>query len=321
MSKVIEINPDFLSLGVKKPKKKKLKKEKVLTRRKMLQNIMNLRKEKENDDASHSSPPSSASSTEDDPLHDLNEFVKDYKRRLTLKKKKNITVPVLEGDMSDKSCTPGTLGTIGTPQYSCLKGSSKPTYKQLNKTIRNRISFPENVVKSTTCIDTIDTTMKDKYKELFEAKERIEKEIETISDKGASRSSTRSQAVGTIGTIGTIGTVSTVGVTKTEEPCSTRTKTRKITKTCKVGKDKEYNKVHIIVPNRHTRKRETTELDSMNNMPLSKVKQYLRSRMLIHNGCDAPEHILREMMRSVILSGDVHNRNKEHILKDLMENI
>ena len=43
MSKVIEINPDFLSLGVKKPKKKKPKKKKELTRRKMLQNIMNLR--------------------------------------------------------------------------------------------------------------------------------------------------------------------------------------------------------------------------------------------------------------------------------------
>ena len=59
----------------------------------------------------------------------------------------------------------------------------------------------------------------------------------------------------------------------------------------------------------------------MNSMPLSKVKQYLRSRMLIHNGCDAPEHILREMMRSVILSGDVRNCNKEHILKDFVENI
>ena len=163
--------------------------------------------------------------------------------------------------------------------------------------------------------------MKDKYKELFEAKERIEKEIETISDKGASRSSTRSSTRSSITGPFQVEETLTVGVAKTEEPCSTRTKTRKITKTCKVGKDKEDNKVHIIVPNRHTRKRETTELDSMNNMPLSKVKQYLRSRMLIHNGCDAPEHILREMMRSVILSGDVHNRNKEHILKDLMENI
>ena len=171
MSKVIEINPDFLSLGVKKPKKKKQKKEKVLTRRNMLQNIMKLRKEKKND----------TPSTEEDDLHDLNEFVKDYKRRLTLKKKKNITVPVMEGDMSGTPGTPGTPGTLITPQYSCLKGSSKPTYKQLNKTMRNRISFPENVVKSTTCIDTIDTTMKNKYKELFEAKERIEKEIETIS--------------------------------------------------------------------------------------------------------------------------------------------
>lgn len=293
MSKVIEINPDFLSLGVKKPKKKKQKKEKVLTRRNMLQNIMKLRKEKKND----------APSTEEDDLHDLNEFVKDYKMRLTLKKKKNITVPVMEGDMS------GTPGTLITPQYSCLKGSSKPTYKQLNKTMRNRISFPENVVKSTTCIDTIDTTMKNKYKELFEAKERIEKEIETIS------SDTR--------VVGCKGDVETVGATATkiENTPPMRTKTRKITKTCKVGKDTEDNKVHIIVPNRHTRKRETTELDSMNTMPLSKVKQYLRSRMLIHNGCDAPEHVLREMMRSVILSGDVCNRNKEHILKDFMENI
>lgn len=293
MSKVIEINPDFLSLGVKKGKrnkKQKQNKEKGITRRKMLQNIMNLRKEKEETGAG---PVTGAGDEDEDPLHDLNEFVKDYKRRLTLKKKKNITVPVIEGDMMS-----------GTPRYSCLKNSSTPTYKQLNKTMRNRISFPDNVIKSTTCIDDIDTTMKDKY----EVKEIIENKMETVVPVQSqfpvpAPAPTQESVQLTVPVPASVHT--------------SKSKTRKITKTCKVGKNTEDNKVHIIVPNRHTRKRETSELESMNTMSLSKVKQYLRSRMLIHSGCDAPEHILREMMRSAILSGDVRNSNKEHILKDL----
>ena len=300
MSKVIEINPDFLSLGVKKAKKKNKKqnKEKGITRRKMLHNIMNLRKEKEETGTGPTGP---TGPTDEDPLRDLNEFVKDYKRRLTLKKKKNITVPVMEGDMSSN--------TVSTPKYSCLKNSSTPTYKQLNKTMRNRISFPDNVVKSTTCIDDIDTTMKDKYDvDVVEVPVPVQVPAPAPVQVPAPVHVQEPAQVQVH--------VQEPAPAPAPAPAS-KSKTRKVTKTCKVGKNSQDNKVHILVPNRHTRKRETSELESMSNMPLSKVKQYLRSRMLIHSGCDAPEHILREMMRSVILSGDVRNCNKEHILKDL----
>ena len=298
MSKVIEINPDFLSLGVKKAKKKNKKqnKEKGITRRKMLHNIMNLRKEKEETGTGPTGP---TGPTDEDPLRDLNEFVKDYKRRLTLKKKKNITVPVMEGDMSSN--------TVSTPKYSCLKNSSTPTYKQLNKTMRNRISFPDNVVKSTTCIDDIDTTMKDKYDvDVVPVPVPVPAPVPApvhVQDQSPVHVQEQVLAPPPV-------------PVPVPVPAS-KSNTRKVTKTCKVGKNSQDNKVHIIVPNRHTRKRETSELESMSNMSLSKVKQYLRSRMLIHSGCDAPEHILREMMRSAILSGDVRNCNKEHILKDL----
>lgn len=326
MSKIIAVNPEYLSLGKKKKKPKK-KIDKKMTRRNMLKKIMELRKERSSIEESVEKENEEEKSNDfDDSLSDLNQFVKEYQKKLTLKKK-NRMIPVYNDSM-DGPDRPDRPDRTEGPNYSCLKNGSKPTYKQINRTMRNRIQFPENVIQSTTSISDIDDNMNTKYNSSSIQINEPPPPIIKIDDNSCSLSlSSPSQSPSPLPSSSVIKidddspspSHSSSPPLISPPPPRKVFKRKRFRKSCKLGK--RNNKIKVLLPNRYTRRKESTELETLSKLPLSKVKQYLRSKMLIQVGCTAPEYILREMMRNAILSGDLQNKNKETILKNLHERI
>ena len=316
MSKIIAVNPEYLSLGKRKKKPKKKTEKKMMTRRNMLKKIMELRKERSSiEEPLEKEKEEEKADDFDNSLSDLNQFVKEYQKKLTLKKK-NRVIPVYNDSMDGPDKSPERHEG---PNYSCLKNGSKPTYKQINRTMRNRIQFPENVIQSTTSISDIDDNMNTKYNPSIQINEPSPSPINEpspypIIEDNNEHSLSPSPIIKKDN-----NEPSPSPMIKIDDPPRKAFKRKRFRKSCKLGK--RNNKIKVLLPNRYTRRKESTELETLSKLPLSKVKQYLRSKMLIQVGCTAPEYILREMMRNAILSGDLQNKNKETILKNLHERI
>ena len=71
--------------------------------------------------------------------------------------------------------------------------------------------------------------------------------------------------------------------------------------------------VGILIKNRQTRKKIAREHKNLKNVPIKKIKLYLKKHGLIKVGSVAPDHVLRNIYETSILSGDVFNiKNQIH---------
>lgn len=87
-----------------------------------------------------------------------------------------------------------------------------------------------------------------------------------------------------------------------------------------VGKLKTPNgtKVHLLVKNRNTRKKQLMESKEIKKIPILEVRKYLRERNLIRVGSQAPEYVLRQLYESSRFSGDVENKSSDVLLHNYM---
>ena len=201
-----------------------------------------------------------------------------------------------------------------SPSYGCLKFGSKPTYRQLNKTKKNKsILFPKSNLCNVVSIGDIDDKLQSRKELLVDVRNQVQNELKQAVEKKVEDTKESSHVGGGGGGIPSISnpvpnpvmnTASNI-VSNLSIPSKPKKILHRVKKTRKVGK--KGNKVVILIDNNKTRKKKADEIVELNNMPLSKVKAYLRSKMLIKSVCTAPEHVLREMMKNAILSGDVKN--------------
>lgn len=208
----------------------------------------------------------------------------------------------------------GTHQGDKSPSYGCLKFGNKPTFRQLNKTKKNKsILFPRSSMCDVVSIGDIDAKLQSRKELLSDVRNQVQSELKHAVEKKVESNKESIQSGGDGGGIPTISnlvpnplmnTGSNI-VSNLSIPSKPKKILHRVKKTRKVGK--KGNKVVILIDNNKTRKKKADEIVELNNMPLSKVKAYLRSKMLIKSVCTAPEHILREMMKSAILSGDVKN--------------
>jgi len=71
--------------------------------------------------------------------------------------------------------------------------------------------------------------------------------------------------------------------------------------------------VGILIKNRQTRKKIAREHKNLKTVPMKKIKLYLKKHGLIKVGSIAPDHVLRNIYETSILSGDVFNiKNQIH---------
>jgi len=166
------------------------------------------------------------------------------------------------------------------PPYSCLKNSSKPTYRQWQKSLKEKLtplSPPESPTlipqkKEPTQPNPI-LIRQSKLKALQESNKKNKKKMKKV-------------------------------------------KIRKTT--FKLGK--HNNCISVLVKNRKTRKKIKKECNLLKKKSLPDIKEYLRQHNLIKIGTAAPEKVLRQIYENAYLSGDVFNKNPENLIHNYMQN-
>ena len=175
------------------------------------------------------------------------------------------------------------------PEYSCLKGGSRPTYREWkkktqkniddnNENIHIKISIPDdNPLKTTT-----------QQSERSKALEKIKQDFIEQSEHTAPK--------------------------KVKKKCVAHRKIR----TVKYKLGKSGKGVAVLVKNTDTRRKIKHEISLLKKKAITEVKQYLRDKNLLKVGSDAPNDVLRQMYEQSILSGEVQNKSDENLMHNFM---
>lgn len=274
--KSISINPNFFKLG-KKNKKKKPKIKDTLkpndVKKKLIAKIKAHQQKEKDKDITESEKKEETFKNEFQEtlsyLDGINKKKKKEKKERKRKKTMKIETPVDIGPMSDVK---------DPPPYGCLKGGSKPTYRQYNKTLKkNRDEIQQEY--------DIKPPLFNLNNDFDERKDKLEK----IQDKFKT-------------------------LNNPDVPKRTRIKTKRIRRKITLGKNRKGGYISVLVKNKQTRKNVKKEVDVLKRKTIQEVKEYLRKHNLTKIGSSAPDHILRATFQNAYLSGNVHNKNPDILL-------
>ena len=91
-----------------------------------------------------------------------------------------------------------------------------------------------------------------------------------------------------------------------------------IKKRYNLGKIKNSRKVGILIKNNKSRKNILDAQKELKKVHINTVKKYLKKKGFIKVGSNAPNDILRKTFESLILTGDVNNKNTDILLHNFM---
>jgi len=86
-----------------------------------------------------------------------------------------------------------------------------------------------------------------------------------------------------------------------------------------LGKSKKNNTVSILIKDRNTRKNILNAQRELKKKNINDVKTYLRKHGLLKVGSTAPNDVVRKMYEATMMTGDVHNNNKDVLLHNFMK--
>lgn len=297
-TKKISINPEFFKLSnlSTKKKSKKSKKEKPPTElvkkdlkkqliNKVNEHRKNIQKDKLVKETSENIK--EISNNIDQSLEYLNTLAHkkvEKKKKRREKKQKNKTFKITEEQPPSSQ-----------PPYSNLKNSSRPTYKQWRKTVKNNRNENENNTKNkisfgegdeiTTETRIFEDSFEERQKKLSDLKINFTNLDNDIKEK------------------------------KKKVKRKHKTIRRKIT----LGKHK--NRIGVLIKNKKTRKNIADEVGVLKKKSINQVKKYLRKHNFIKIGCAAPDSLLKDMFVNVYSSGDIYNKNPDILLHNYVGNL
>ena len=299
MSKKITINPDFFKLSGSKKKNQKSKKLKPVfdkkkikpndIRKKLIQRVKDhQKKEKQKEFEKQNNKVEKFQNNFEETINYLESVVKKRKKDKK-KKRKNKTVKnnniITENvqsnilidlkPMQNNVVTNATPNITNNPPYGCLKGGSKPTYRQWRRTLKN--NNKEEVPIKQSLVGNIDFSLeKEANKDRIQKLEHIKRKI------------------------------------KKEKRGKNKIKTKTIKRSIILGKKNGF--VSVLVKNKKTRKKIQSEVNILKKKGIQEVKDYLRRHNLIKIGSNSPEYVLRNMYENAYLSGNVLNKNSDILL-------
>jgi hypothetical protein len=168
------------------------------------------------------------------------------------------------------------------PLYGNLKNGNKPTYRELNKTQKNKnILFvdPPPIMSPSSQTITNHEVMNENKQERREELSGVEKRDENK-----------------------------------EENKERGKKIKILKKKFTLGKSKIKNEVGILLNNAKSKTKKIYLLKDNKNKPIHDVKKYLIDHNLIKIGSTAPKEILDQLYQSSLLAGNVTNDNNDLLL-------
>ena len=232
------------------------------------------------------------------------------------------------------------------PNYGCLKGGVKPTFKHRNVTIRNNnIKFNDNL-ESHVYIDS-----KEPVTNIVPANNNpitlvpppavpppavpvasfampsmpnmpnmpsMPSILSGSKSTEENKSSTVEIPDKIIDNISSkVGEKQPKNVNKPHVRFETKNRQNKTLKKIIVGKNN--SKVSVLINDNKTRKKIKKEKQSLKLIPIKQVKDFLKEKGLIEVGSNAPEDVLRTLFENAKLSGEVENRNGEVFVNNFLD--
>jgi len=295
-TKKIAINPEFFKLtnisSKKKSKKEKKKKPssdlvKKDLKKQLISKVNEHRNKIQKDKLINESKKEIKEIPDniDQSLEYLNNLARkkvEKKRKKREKKNKNKNKTFKITDSADPS-------TDRQPPYSNLKNSTRPTYSQWRKTLKNRDNEDKEPQTS-------------KHNISFGNGDEITTDIKIFEDSFDERQNklhTLKQ---------TLATDNNEKKEKKKVKRKHKTVKRKIT----LGKHK--NRVGVLIKNKKTRKNIKSEIDVLKKKSINQMKKYLRKHNFIKIGSSAPNDVLKDMFVDLYTSGDVYNTSPDILL-------
>lgn len=375
--------------GKAKTKKKRelLKKSNIKNTGALRKQLLNKIKDFQKKSEENNDKPSISTETEEDfasefnkSLHFLNNLSSKQKKKKKTHKNKNIKMKnnISQNDISQDNCDSNSANIKvstelptellpdsnmkisrsntsikrrdSTPQYSCLKNGSKPTYREWKRSTQKNYAVNIN--------NHDDEKLSDRELALKKVKEDFKnKTSETpISTHTSSESpaisiktpqihldvpqelkptlSLQNSSVNTpSNNILVNESVSThnssasndspvinTDTTSNSSPQECKRERRIRTTKYKLGRNKTSKLVGVLIKNRDTRRRITKEKDNLKKKTIIEVKNYLKKCNLLKSGSDAPPDVLRTMYEQVVLTGDVNNNAKDTLVHNYYNN-
>jgi hypothetical protein len=111
-------------------------------------------------------------------------------------------------------------------------------------------------------------------------------------------------------------------MTPMEKPQKKKIKKRTIKKKYTCGKSKTKKQIAIIIKGIETKNKVLKEQRELRQASIQTIRNYLYKKSFIKVGSTAPDKVLRDMYESIILTGDVNNKNSHILIHNYMnENI
>ena len=301
--KSISINPDFFNLKKKKKdkkqkpsfKKNKLKpndvKKKLIARIKEHQKREKQKEIEENQKKDENTFENEFQST----LSYLEEMKKkkrkqkiEKEKRKTLKNRQKIAETQIEPTQNNiqVDINPMNEPVRKDPPYGCLKGGSKPTWKQYNKTLKNNKKEILNEFQNKPLLN-FNLSVNEEFSERKDKLQELKSKFQ--------------------------------GISEVVKPKKHKIKTKRRRRKSTLGKNRHKNIVGVLVKSKKTRRIIKNEVNVLKRKSINEVKSYLRKHNLIKIGSNAPDHIFRSIYESAYLTGDIKNKNADVLLHNWNE--
>jgi hypothetical protein len=237
--------------------------------------------------------------------------------------------------------------------YGILKGGTKPTYRNWNKTQKNTtnnattitIENSNQISKETSIRENRLNILKQKIKqkkvesENSNTENRLSNNITTISQKRNNANIDeilmtknliqkpnldRDHNIGiNINNVSKMDEIN-INPVNTNQSNQAFRKKKIIKKTIRkkyiLGKLKNKNTVAVLLKDRDTRKKILSAHKDIKQKSINDIKSYLRDHNLIKIGSNAPNDVIRKLYESSMLAGEITNSNTEILLHNLLKN-